>query len=59
MKGEYRRCYTEKNEVKKFLARNNMDPGEVPEELRGLTQIEEMLIAQIFPIISIYCLHAG
>ena len=45
-------CYIEKNEVKKF----SLDPGE---ELRGLTQIEEMLIAQIFPIVSIYCLYDG
>ncbi len=34
-----------------------MDPGNVPKELREFTQIEEMLIAQIFLIISIYCLH--
>jgi hypothetical protein len=36
-----------------------MDPGEVPEELQGLTQVEEMLIAQIFLIISVYCLRGG
>jgi len=59
VQGECRRCYTEKNEVKKFSARNNMDPGEVPKELQGLTQIEEMLIAQIFPIVSVYCLRGG
>ncbi|CAG8756587.1 470_t:CDS:2 [Rhizophagus irregularis] len=29
-----------------------MDPGDVPEELKDLTEIEEMLIAQTFPIIS-------
>ncbi|PKC61027.1 hypothetical protein RhiirA1_467163 [Rhizophagus irregularis] len=34
-----------------------MDLGEVPEELKGLTEIEEMLIAQIFPIALVYCLH--
>ena len=59
VEGKCRRCYGEKNNVKKFSARNNMDPGEVPEELRDLTQIEEMLIAQIFPIVSVYCLHGG
>lgn len=35
-----------------MICRNDMlnnDPGEVPEELRGLAEIEEMLIAQIFP----------
>lgn len=38
---------------------NNMDLGDVPEELKGLTEIEEMLIAQIFPVISVYCLRGG
>ena len=59
VEGECRRCYAEKDNVKKFSARNNMDPGEVPKELRDLTQIEEILIAQIFPIVSVYCLHGG
>jgi hypothetical protein len=36
-----------------------MDPGDVPEELQGLTQIEEMLIAQIFLIVSVYCFRGG
>ena len=36
-----------------------MDPGEVPKELQGLTQVEEMLIAQIFLIISVYYLRGG
>ena len=40
-----RRCHTEKHVPKKFSADNNMDPGEVPDELKGLTEIEEMLIA--------------
>ncbi|CAG8645804.1 6062_t:CDS:2 [Rhizophagus irregularis] len=59
IKGEYcRRCHSDNrkvnntgnNTLKKFSADNNMDLGEVPEELKGLTEIEEMLIAQIFPI---------
>ncbi|PKY59037.1 hypothetical protein RhiirA4_412305 [Rhizophagus irregularis] len=29
-----------------------MDPGEVPEELQGLTEIGEMLIARVFIVIS-------
>lgn len=53
------RCYYDKNTLKKFSVANNMDPGEVPEQLQGLTEIEEMLIAQIFPIISVYCLRGG
>ena len=59
VQGECRRCHSEKGELKKFSRRNNMDPGEVPDELQGLTQIEEMLIAQIFPIVSVYCLRGG
>jgi hypothetical protein len=31
---------------KKFSAENNMDPGDVPEELKSLMEIEKMLIAQ-------------
>ncbi|CAB4410504.1 unnamed protein product [Rhizophagus irregularis] len=57
--GQCRHCYYDKNTVKKFSADNNMDPGDVPEELRDLTEIEEILIARIFPIVSVYCLHGG
>ncbi|RGB32360.1 hypothetical protein C1646_762944 [Rhizophagus diaphanus] len=42
----------------KFSADNNMDPGDVSEELCNLTEIKEMLIARIFSIVSIYCLHS-
>ncbi len=31
--------------IKKFLAENNMDLKDIPEELQGLIEIEEMLIA--------------
>ena len=54
-----RRCYTEKIEPKKFSVRNNIDPGKVPDELQGLTEIEEMLIAQIFTVMMIYRLRGG
>src|SRR3954462_2624712 len=36
-----------------------MDPGEVPNELQGLTEIEEMLIAQVFTVMSVYRLRGG
>ncbi|CAG8792307.1 10618_t:CDS:2, partial [Gigaspora rosea] len=42
-----------------FSIDNNMDPGEVPEELQGLTEIEEMLIAQVFPVMVVYRLRRG
>jgi hypothetical protein len=57
--GECRRCYNDKTDPKKFSTENNMNPGDLPKELQGLTEIEEMLIAQIFPIISVYCLRGG
>src|SRR5438270_9193290 len=53
------RCDRDKNLVKKFSASNNMDPGDVPEDLQGLTEIEEMLISRIFPVVSVYCLRGG
>ncbi|CAG8823378.1 15573_t:CDS:1, partial [Racocetra fulgida] len=43
---ECRHCHTEKTSTKKFSTENNIDPGNVPEELQGFTEIEEMLIAQ-------------
>ena len=36
-----------------------MDPGEVPDELQGLTEIEEMLIAQVFTVMTVYRLRGG
>ena len=44
---------------KKFLAENNMDPGEVPDELQDLNEIEKMLIARVFPVMSVYKLRGG
>ncbi|CAG8799932.1 5916_t:CDS:2, partial [Gigaspora margarita] len=53
------RCKCEKTLPKKFSAENNMNLGEVPEELQGLTEVEEMLIAQVFTVISVYKLCGG
>ncbi|CAB4427789.1 unnamed protein product [Rhizophagus irregularis] len=57
IKGECHRCHNDKKTPKKFSADNNMDPGEVPDELQGLTDIEEMLIAQVFTVMSVYRLR--
>ena len=38
---------------------NDMDPGSVPAELQGLSEVEELLIARAFPIMSIYRKHGG
>ena len=48
----YRRCHTKKHIPNKFSAGNNMDPGEASNELKGLTEIEEMLIMQVFTVIT-------
>ena len=36
-----------------------MDPGSVPAELQGLSEVEELLTARTFPIMSIYRKHGG
>ena len=59
VRGECRRCYSEKKSPKKFSSENNMDPGEVPDELQDLTEIEKMLIARVFPVMSVYRLREG
>ena len=51
------RYYYYKDPIKKFSALNNMDPSKVPNDLCDLTEIEEMLITQIVPIISVYYLR--
>ena len=39
------RCKRDKKPVKSFFSAKDMDPGSVPDHLKGLTQAEEMLIA--------------
>ncbi len=53
------RCKRDKKSPKKFSAENDMDPGTVPEQLRGLTQVEEMLISRVCPIMRVYRKHGG
>src|SRR5256885_14183842 len=36
-----------------------MDPRDVLDELKGLTDIKEMLIAQVFTVMTIYRLRGG
>ncbi len=52
-------CKRDKKSPKKFSAENDMDPGTVPEQLRGLTQVEEMLISRVCPIMRVYRKHGG
>jgi hypothetical protein len=53
------KCRFDKGDPRKFSARNAMDPGPQPPELKGLTPIEEMLIAKCSPIIKVYKLKGG
>ena len=53
------RCKRDKKSPKKFSAGNDMDPGIVPEQLKGLTQVEGMLISRVCPIMRIYRKHGG
>ena len=52
-------CKTDKINPKKFSAENFMIPSAVPAELKGLTQVEEMLIARAFPIMQVYTKPKG
>ncbi|CAB5317914.1 unnamed protein product [Rhizophagus irregularis] len=42
---------------KKFSKGNNMHPGDVPNKLKGLSEIEEMLISQVFTVMTVYQLY--
>ena len=45
--GMCHRCHVDKKgTVKMFSKENLLDPGTVPPELQGLTQVEEILISQ-------------
>ena len=54
-----RRCKSDKTIPRKFSAQNNMTPSSVPDELQGLTQVEEMLIARALPIMRVYVKPGG
>ncbi len=56
---KFKKNNTSPEETKKFSDKNNMDPRDVSEELQGLTEIEEMLIAQVFTVMSVYRLRGG
>ena len=53
------RCKRDKKPCRLYFAENDMDPGSVPAELQGLSEVEELLIARAFPIMSIYRKHGG
>lgn len=40
-----------------FSPENDMDLGEIPTELQGLTMIEELLIARVHPVVSVFAIR--
>lgn len=53
------RCFRDKHDIKLFSSSNNMDPGKLPEELQGLTIIEQQLISRLSPCINVHMLSHG
>ncbi|KAK3923180.1 ATP-dependent DNA helicase [Frankliniella fusca] len=49
-----KKLHRKKSTCWKFSDRNNMDPGVVPPELLGLTFVEQLLIALIHPVLSVF-----
>jgi predicted nucleic-acid-binding protein len=45
--------------TKEVFSENHIDPGDISEELKELSEIEKMLIAQVFMIMSVYWLWEG
>ena len=48
----------DKRQPKLYSHENNMDPGDVPDQLQNLTQVE-LLIASVVPMMSVYRLPHG
>ena len=51
--------YFSEETSKKFSAQNNMNLSKISKELQDLTKIEEMLIAQVFTVVSVYRHRGG
>ena len=54
-----RRCFTDKQPVKFFSTKNNMNPGKLPKELQGMSIVEQQLISKISPCINVHMLKHG
>ena len=48
------RCKRDKETVKYLSSANDMDPGSVSNQRKGLTQVEEVLIAKGRPVMRVY-----
>ena len=45
--------------AKVFSPQNDMNPGAVSQCLEGLMQVEEILIARAYPVMTVYRKHGG
>ena len=54
-----KRCNADQKNPKAFSADYDMDHGDVPPHLEGMTQVEQMLIAKVAPIMRVYYLKGG
>ncbi|KAH3864566.1 hypothetical protein DPMN_027585 [Dreissena polymorpha] len=55
----FKRCHSDKYEVKMFSSEDVMDPQPQPLELQNLTDIEQQLICRISPCIHVHMLKHG
>ena len=53
------RCTRDDKQPSLYSSANNMDPGPVPLCLQGLSQVEEMLISPVLPMMCVYRLPLG
>ena len=53
------RCRRDKKVPKVWSDENNMDPPSVPEELSGMSDAEQMLIARLAPTVHVHMLKHG
>ena len=57
--GECSRCSRDKHQPKLYSHENYMNPGPMPAELQDFTQVEELLISAVMPMIILYRLPRG
>ena len=53
------RCKSDKETPGKFSKENKMVPSKVPDSLKDLIQVEEMLISRAFPVMQIHTKPSG
>ena len=52
-------CCKDRGEPKRFSAENDMDPGAQPDALKNLSHVEQLLIAQAIPMMTVVRLPRG